>query len=119
MWSAAVWMMDFELVLNRGFESNNNKEKNVCLFSTFHSIKCLPFRIIFSLVTGLTQCQKNYMLQSLKNKRNRFQFYSPLPRLQYLLQPFLFCVICILSRTGMGLEVAIEMHFLLNKHHKC
>lgn len=31
MWSAAVWMMDFELVLNRGFESNNNKEK-----------KCLP-----------------------------------------------------------------------------
>lgn len=32
MWSAAVWMMDFELVLNRGFESNNNKEKNGWLF---------------------------------------------------------------------------------------
>lgn len=36
MQSAAVSMMDFELVLNHGFESDNNKEKNVCLFL------CLP-----------------------------------------------------------------------------
>ena len=103
MWSAAVWMMDFELVLNRGFESNNNKEKNVCLFSAFQSIECLPFRIIFSLVTGSTHCRKNYVLQSLRNKTNRFQYYSTLPRLQYLLQPFLFlCLFCILSHTGMS-----------------
>lgn len=40
MLSAAVLMMDFELVLNHGFESVNNKEQNDCLFPFLQMYEC-------------------------------------------------------------------------------